>query len=332
VIDFRYHIVSLIAVFLALAVGVVLGAGPLQGSLGDQLQLQIEQLREEKDALRVDLDDARAENEELSAFIDATSGELLQGTLAEVKVSVIELPGTDERTVDALLDRIEQAGGELVGQVDLTARWTDPAEQALRDQTASEVTAQLLIPPPDDATTELVLGQALALGLIERDALATETFSSTARAVYAPLLDADLIDETETPTMPADVVLVVAPASLADPSEATDADAAVLAIEVATVTGFAGRDAVLAGPDDGSTDLVNAVRADPAASAAITTVDSADTVTGQVIAPLALAAVQRGVAVNHYGLAADATTVLPQLPEPVDDGANASDDATEGES
>ena len=32
-IDFRYHLVSLIAVFMALAVGVVLGAGPLQGTL-----------------------------------------------------------------------------------------------------------------------------------------------------------------------------------------------------------------------------------------------------------------------------------------------------------
>ena len=36
-IDFRYHLVSLISVFLALAVGIVLGAGPLRENLGDQL-------------------------------------------------------------------------------------------------------------------------------------------------------------------------------------------------------------------------------------------------------------------------------------------------------
>lgn len=330
-IDFRYHIVSLIAVFLALAVGVVLGAGPLQGTLGDQLQVQIEQLREEKDALRVDVDAARADNEELSAFIEATSGELLPGTLADVRVTVVEMPGTDAGTVTALLDRIEQAGGELVGQVSLTSRWTDAGEQAARDETAAQVEAQMLIPPADDASTEQVLGQALALGLVERDALATETFSSTARAVYAPLVDAELVEETETPSMPADVVLAVAPAPLTDPSDATDDDAAVLAIEVATVTGFSGRDAVLAGTDDGATDLVDAVRADPAAAAAISTVDSVDDVTGQVIAPLALAAAQRGVGVTHYGLAADATTVLPQLPEPPA-GTETGDEATEGDS
>ena len=34
-VDFRYHLVSLIAVFLALACGIVLGAGPLREAIGD---------------------------------------------------------------------------------------------------------------------------------------------------------------------------------------------------------------------------------------------------------------------------------------------------------
>ena len=34
-INFRYHLVSLIGVFLALAVGVVLGAGPLQNAINN---------------------------------------------------------------------------------------------------------------------------------------------------------------------------------------------------------------------------------------------------------------------------------------------------------
>ena len=32
-IDFRYHIVSIVSIFMALAVGIVLGAGPLEGEL-----------------------------------------------------------------------------------------------------------------------------------------------------------------------------------------------------------------------------------------------------------------------------------------------------------
>ena len=59
-IDFRYHIVSLISVFLALAVGIALGAGPLEETIGDTLTGQVEVLREEKDALRAELDDTQS--------------------------------------------------------------------------------------------------------------------------------------------------------------------------------------------------------------------------------------------------------------------------------
>ena len=57
-IDFRYHLVSLISVFLALAVGIVLGAGPLKEAIGDQLTGQVESLRADKEKLRADLDEA----------------------------------------------------------------------------------------------------------------------------------------------------------------------------------------------------------------------------------------------------------------------------------
>jgi hypothetical protein len=46
VIDFRYHLVSLVSVFLALAVGIVLGAGPLRESIGDTLTEQVQALRQ----------------------------------------------------------------------------------------------------------------------------------------------------------------------------------------------------------------------------------------------------------------------------------------------
>ena len=48
-IDFRYHLVSLISVFLALAVGIALGAGPLKETIGDTLTGQVEVLRGERE-------------------------------------------------------------------------------------------------------------------------------------------------------------------------------------------------------------------------------------------------------------------------------------------
>lgn len=332
-IDFRYHIVSLIAVFLALAVGVILGAGPLGGTFGEQLTAQVETLRQEKEALRIELEDARADNEDLVTFVDSAAAQLLPGTLTDVGVTVMELPEADSDTVSTLLDRVEQAGGQVSGHVAATSRWTDPADQAVRDQAAAEIRALMLIPPADDATSEQVLGHGLALALSDRDPLASEAFSSSAGAIYTVLLDAGLIEEDTARTAPADVMLVVAPAPLEDPGEAGDADAAALAIEVATVAGFAGQPAVLAGTDEDATDLVDAVRNDPDGAAAVSTVDSIDAVTGQVITPLALAAVYRGVGVSHYGLAPDVTAVLPQLPElPDTSGEDATEDPAEDES
>ena len=47
-IDFRYHLVSIVSIFLALAVGIVLGAGPLKGELGDTLNKEVAGLRQDK--------------------------------------------------------------------------------------------------------------------------------------------------------------------------------------------------------------------------------------------------------------------------------------------
>ena len=43
-IDFRYHVVSLVSVFLALAVGIVLGAGPLNEGISTGITDQVQQL------------------------------------------------------------------------------------------------------------------------------------------------------------------------------------------------------------------------------------------------------------------------------------------------
>ena len=60
-IDFRYHLVSLISVFLALAVGIVLGAGPLKESIGDTLTGEVDTLRRRAADLRAELDSVSAE-------------------------------------------------------------------------------------------------------------------------------------------------------------------------------------------------------------------------------------------------------------------------------
>src|SRR5206468_1259154 len=58
-IDFRYHLVSLVAVFLALAVGILLGAGPLKDPIGATLTQSVKQLRADQDVLNQQLKTAQ---------------------------------------------------------------------------------------------------------------------------------------------------------------------------------------------------------------------------------------------------------------------------------
>ncbi|GAB2595065.1 copper transporter [Pseudactinotalea suaedae] len=331
-IDFRYHIVSLIAVFLALAVGVVLGAGPLQGSIGDQLTEQIENLRQEKEDLRVELERSQALSGDLAVFVDGTSQQLLAGALADVDVAVIETAGAAGAVTGALLDRIEQAGGTVVGHVALTPRWTDAADAPVRDETAEMVVEQMAAPPPAETANSQVLGMALGQALTQRDPLSSESFTTGALELYTTFRDADLVGEVVAPTGPADVVLVVAPAAV----PGAEPDASVQGINVDTVTGLAGTDTVVAGTDTEESDLLDAIRGDAEAAEAVSTVDSADLISGQVTAPLVLAALARGAAVDHYGTGESTSAVIPTLP-PLDDpddgtgtGADTStEDATE---
>jgi hypothetical protein len=46
VINFRYHVVSLTAVFLALAIGLVVGTAALNGPVADSLKNQISALKQ----------------------------------------------------------------------------------------------------------------------------------------------------------------------------------------------------------------------------------------------------------------------------------------------
>ncbi|MCJ7827416.1 MAG: copper transporter, partial [Demequinaceae bacterium] len=76
-IDFRYHVVSLTAVFLALAVGVVLGSGPLRTAL-------VSELTNESSELKAALAESKAET--ASAIEDATIGEEFIDQAAEVLI------------------------------------------------------------------------------------------------------------------------------------------------------------------------------------------------------------------------------------------------------
>jgi len=329
VIDFRYHIVSLIAVFMALAVGIVIGAGPLRDYLAEELSGQVDQLRVEREELRQALEEAEADNAETAQFVAAASPALLDGVLDGRTVAVVQLPAADGDVVDAVLGRLDQAGAQVSARVELTPDWTDPGQRAFRSGIAGNIAPYLNPQPGDDASTDHILGMALGQALTLRDPDNLTEASEQAAAMYDLLISSELVGEIDEPAEPAYATVVIAGPREAEDAEEVAQENAALTV---TLSGLAqtGEGNVLAGPARAEGDLLLSVREQEALSASISTVDGADLITGQVTVPLALAADIAGDS-QAYGTADSAEAGLPEeidlMPPNPEDFAPGSPDA-----
>ncbi|RMI03623.1 copper transporter [Cellulomonas triticagri] len=326
-IDFRYHLVSLISVFLALAVGIVLGAGPLRETIGDTLTGQVDQLRSERDELRNQLDAAAADQAAADAFVDAAGTDLVDGTLTDRRVAVVALGEVDADALTAVEGRLSDAGAQVSARVTLTEAWSSTDLRSFRQALVGNIVSYLDPAPAADATVDTSVAEALVQGLTGADPAQPDALSGDAATLLELLTSGDspLVTLGEEVTAPADAVVLVTPGIAAeavateDPADTEEAEA-VLASQVALARVAQTRSegaVVVDGPVvQGS--LVSTILADGSAADALTTVSGADGVSGQVSVPLALNATIGGTT-GHYGYGDDltvlpATTVLP-LPD-----------------
>jgi hypothetical protein len=317
VIDFRYHIVSLISVFLALAVGIALGAGPLKETIGDTLTGQVEALRAEKDTLRSELESSDARLAHSSTWIDAAGPQLVDGTLSGRRVAVVALGEIDPERASAIDSSLQDAGATLTAHVTLTDVWTDAELQGMRHALAGTFAQYLSPAPADDADDATVLAQALAQGLTGADPTVPDALTESASTLLDLLDEGDqaLITVAEPVVSAADAVVVISPVVDAEDAEVTpvdEDDTSVLDAQVAVLRAAqdASEGAVLADGPRADGGLTAAILADADLAERLTTVSGTDQVTGEVAVPLALNA-RIGGSNGHYGFAED-ETVLPQ--------------------
>lgn len=302
-IDFRYHIVSLISVFLALAVGIALGAGPLEETIGNQLTEQVAQLRAEKDALREELGAADAAGQERAAYLDGASDELLAGVLTGT-VALVTLPGAEDDVVSAVVRRLGQAGATVTARVAVTPAWTAADQLTFRSSLVGNLSGYLQPGPSVDASTDAVLGLSLARALTASSADDPGALTEEAGLILDVLTSGQLLSVTVPPDRPADAVVVIAPPA---GSEATGGEDALVELVDAFADEAGG--VVVGGSASDPVGLVPAIRASDVADR-VATVDSVADVTGQISLPRALAAALAG-SVGHYGFADSAEAGLP---------------------
>jgi hypothetical protein len=180
VINLRYHIVSLVAVFLALAIGIVVGSTVLREGT-------VTVLRHTSNGLIKESQQARAENKALQAQLDnsttfgtAVLPSLVRDRLRGRTAVLVDTDRVDDATRKAVTDALQAAGADVDGRVtfssdrlglavggDRTALnallGTDQADpDALRRSLADRLAGRLAnpgrLPQGGDRTSDLLAG------------------------------------------------------------------------------------------------------------------------------------------------------------------------------
>ena len=301
-INFRFHLVSLIAVFLALALGIVMGSTVIDQAIVDGLRATLKRVEDRSD-------ETRAENEELTARIERLEAHArdlgpfsVDGRLSGVRTVVVAFRGLDEDAITRLRTLMRDAdaiapaivwieerfalveSGErdalrgVVGSVASTDLLRRTALSALADRLADsvranaetggtdETTGEGADPAPEgpagDALVELVEAGFVSVDGVERDALAA------------------------FPDGPTRVVLVAGPGSAFDGGDHVG-DLAAAFVETATPT-VACEIAASGAEASERGDSLGAVRDDEGLAATVSTVDDLDLAEGAVAVVLAL--------------------------------------------
>ncbi|MFC7374248.1 copper transporter [Brachybacterium sp. GCM10030268] len=321
-IDFRYHLVSLISVFLALAVGIVLGAGPLRENLGNQLAEQVEQLRTEQDDLRTQADELETEKDQLASFITELGPDLVDGTLTGTRVAVL----TDDASTRAGIDRItallEDAGAASTVQIDLQPALWEPDQEQQRSEAIEQIRDIAPSVLGDGATSSEQLS-AVIVALLSPPATG-ELTPELRDQLWQVFTDHQLVAvDGEAPAeVDAALYASAAPEELTggteDDAVATERAQSLLSSQTALLGALAGTGmpAVVSAAtpgNDATTGILRTVRGDDVYDS-ISTTDRLQEADGPVLSVLALIEQVRGGA-GAYGTTADAEDRLPALPE-----------------
>ena len=316
-INFRFHLVSLVAVFLALALGIVMGSTVIDRAIVDGLKNRIDDVEDRADARRKENLELERRLATLEGYAEQTVAHLVGRRLEGVPLIVVAIRGIDGDAVRTTAETLRYGGAALPGVV-----WIEPAfalpDAAARAKLGDAVGSPLR--PGEDlrqATIE-ALARRLAYGPqlppdVAPGLSGTEDLLvalTAAGFVSFDTLGGAVVDLTAYPEAGARVLVI-------DGSGArvpTDMAALPLVRSVAVAGAPVAFGEVFRPTESGPArgDVVRGVRDDPALAALVATVDNLDNPRGRAAFALAVEELELGRA-GHYGEGPGASG---QLPEP----------------
>jgi hypothetical protein len=312
-IDFRYHVVSLVSVFLALAVGIVLGAGPLKDPFTQSL---VSELTQQNKSLTADKDAAQAQVDRRDQFLSAVSPSLISNQLGGRTVVLVLMPGADTG-LSKLTAALKSAGAIITGRVSIKGAWSDPTQRTFRDQLATQLQDALPGGAPVTGSTDQVLAALLARATVTAELVSAGRPDTQGQTILEGLQAGKLISVDGSLTGRAtEALLIAAPVVTSTAPSPTGTDEVDAQVTIAGALDGSSSGAVAEGPPSAASagGLLAAIRGDDTTSAEVSTVDTGGTPMGDVATVLALRQQLRGEA-GSYGFGAGADRPLPDLPK-----------------
>ncbi|MBQ1040896.1 copper transporter [Micromonospora sp. C72] len=311
-INFRYHVVSLTAVFLALAIGLVVGTAALNGPVADSLRENVNGLRKDNSLMRQTVNSMQKQLETEEDFAAEMAQLVLPGKLTGRRVLVLTMPsGRDQ--AEGVTKMLQTAGADVTGRIDVQDKFVNPdsnnnllelAVTAARPNSASSVNL------PGNGHGVETSSALLANVLVDRPAGSPPVSEADRRAVLEHYATAGYLTPADKISTAAEAVVMVTGQPYVDKDSAKKDESVVKIAEQFDQAGTL----VVAGMGSTGGNLVSVVRGDPVLAQTISTVDNANTVQGQLVTSLALAQQLTEKKTGQYGVGDNAAARVPTLP------------------
>ncbi|MDQ2797593.1 MAG: copper transporter, partial [Actinomycetota bacterium] len=290
-ISFRYHIVSIVAVFLALALGIVVGTTALNGPITKDLRHQVNDAKKQRDNLASQVKALQGQVDDAGQFASTYGTQLVAGKLTGKSVLVVSLPGVGTSMQDGIGQQITAAGGKIGGRVTMTNNYLDSSQSSKVSALATGGThpSALTLPVTSDPAK---LGAAtLAFVLVGKGQ------STDLTQIVSGFTSLHMMSVDGSSVTPSTSIIVLGKGTLDAKSYGAQAE-----LDLVDALAAAGGKVVLAGDTGSATGggTIALVRDASASRGALSTVDDADTAFGHVSTVLALASALKGQP-GHYG-------------------------------
>jgi hypothetical protein len=341
VIDFRYHVVSIVAVFLALAIGIVLGSTELQGTTYNVLNRTTGKLQNELDQTRGQLATAQAQAGEGESYAQAVEPAVLRDLLSGQRVLIITEPGAQSSVISGISAAAIDAGASVTGQIALQPKFFDTSETtqdslnqtnldvaqsagislassgSYQQQAAQVIASEILVKSLKSATGGSTSASSPSASSPSASSPATGTNQDTdAQTMLAAYATSGFLNTTGQPATQATLAVVVTPQNALSDGSADPLAQVLPALAQELAATSAGTVVAGSSAGSGAGSPIAVLRSNNVANQ-VSTVDDADLASGQTVVIQALATLLTGGKAASYGFADNGASAVAPSPAPV---------------